>query len=55
MDPNINASNLEIQVLKTSMQNFMCPFIVMALICYSVNKFWTIHFKLLNVLCKLFS
>jgi hypothetical protein len=29
-----SASNLEIQVFKTSMQNFMCPFIVMMLTCH---------------------
>jgi hypothetical protein len=28
-----SANNLEIQVLKINIQNFMCPFIVMMLIC----------------------
>jgi len=48
---------LEIQVPKTSMQNFMCPFIVMMLTCQcSVNIFWRIHInKLFNMLCKPFS
>jgi hypothetical protein len=57
MHPDRSASKiLEIQVLKTNMQNFMCPFIVMLLICQcSVNIFWMIHInKLLNVLCKPF-
>jgi hypothetical protein len=48
------ANNLEIRVFKTSMQNFMCPFTVMMLICHSVNKFWMIHIKLFNMLCKHF-
>jgi hypothetical protein len=37
-DANIHhdksANNLKIQVLKTSMQNFMCPFIAMMLTCH---------------------
>jgi len=47
---------LEFQVPKTSMQNFMCPFIVVMLTCQcSINIFWIIHInKLLNMLCKPF-
>jgi hypothetical protein len=47
---------LEIQVPKTSMQNFMCPFIVMMLTCQcNVNIFWRIHItKLFSMLCKPF-
>ncbi len=55
MHPNKSANKiLEIQVLKISMQNSMCPFIVMMLTCQcNVNIFWMIHInKLLNMLCK---
>jgi hypothetical protein len=54
-DKNANKI-LEIQVPKSSMQNFMCPFIVMMLTCQcSVNIFWRIHInKLFNLLCKPF-
>jgi hypothetical protein len=51
-----SANKLEIQVLRTSMQNFMCPFIVMMLTWQcSVNIFWMIHInKLINMLYKPF-
>jgi hypothetical protein len=29
-----SASNLEIQIFKSNMKNFMCPFIVMMLTCH---------------------
>jgi len=56
MHLNKSASQLEIQVLKISMQNFMCPFNVLMLTCQcKVNIFWMIHInKLLNMLCKPF-